>query len=103
MSAPIETPAQRSGERGKGPVDLRLLRLAGRHRRQLLWLIVLSVLRAVTVVATALAGAFTVVLIIRGGSWQAGQIGRASCRERESLAEADGGVRDNDRVLDGER
>ncbi|WP_147915737.1 thiol reductant ABC exporter subunit CydC [Ruania zhangjianzhongii] len=54
---------------GKGPVDLRLLRLAARHRGQLVWLITLSVTYALTMVATALAGAYAVVLILHGGPW----------------------------------
>ena len=58
-----------AGRAGRGPLDLRLLRLAARHRGQLAWLIGLSVLHAFTLVATALAAARTVVLILDGGPW----------------------------------
>ncbi|HIZ38062.1 MAG TPA: thiol reductant ABC exporter subunit CydC [Candidatus Ruania gallistercoris] len=53
----------------RGPVDLRLLRLAARHPGPLAWLITLSVLHALTLVAVALAAARTVVLILQDGPW----------------------------------
>ena len=60
-----------TGRTGTGPVDLRLLRLAARHRGQLVWLVALSVTHALTLVTTALAGAYAVVLILQGGPWPA--------------------------------
>lgn len=61
--------ADRASQASRGPVDLRLLRLAARHRGQLIWLVTLSVTHALTMVTTALAGAYAVVLITRGGPW----------------------------------
>ena len=60
-----------AGGAGRGPLDLRLLRLAARHRGQLAWLVALSVTHALTMVTTALAGAYAVVLILQGGPWPA--------------------------------
>src|SRR5690625_7168431 len=52
----------------RGPVDLRLLRLAGRHRRPLAWLMALAVVHALTVVAGAVLAARVVVTVLDGGS-----------------------------------
>lgn len=53
----------------KGPVDLRLLRLARAHRGRLVWLITLSVAHALTVVAAAVTAAHLVVAIFGGQPW----------------------------------
>ena len=54
----------------RGPVDLRLLRLAGRHRRPLAWLMALAVVHALTVVAGAVLAARVVVTVLDGGPWR---------------------------------
>lgn len=53
----------------RGPVDLRLLRLAGRHRRALVCLVALSVIDALTVVAAAALIARVVVEVLAPGPW----------------------------------
>src|SRR5690625_7959005 len=51
------------------PVYLRLLRLAGRHRRPLAWLMALAVVNALTIVAGAVLAARVVVTVLDGGPW----------------------------------